>query len=222
MSEEARLRICLELFAKYSGFGLTCKTDRAIAIRSLETAIAEALDAPINYGILDFGPGFIHYSLLWRKAAGPLERIKYRSGPEIPSWSWMAYTGQIEYPKISQFNWWSSSLSFRDDRRLEARVLKFQGCKIHYNESGSTLRNEVGLDVGQLWFDTEETKSKEIRCAVLGKHSRFTVDYHILLVEEIASAGDQLYKRVGAGFVEPSCIAFTGYDRSAWRGSSIV
>ncbi|KAH8727377.1 heterokaryon incompatibility protein-domain-containing protein, partial [Phaeosphaeriaceae sp. PMI808] len=84
------------LFEDYSKRLLTEGTDRAVAISGLQDRIAGALNCETRYGVFQ---RYLHRNLLWHACDNRLERIEYPK-PEVPSWSWMAYTGGVKFMKI--------------------------------------------------------------------------------------------------------------------------
>ncbi|KAI1125775.1 hypothetical protein F5Y10DRAFT_294354 [Nemania abortiva] len=70
---------------------------RAKAIAPLEERLALALGTVCAYGIVE---RYLLATLMWFSKPDPesdTRRIDYPAGGEIPSWSWMAYRGSIEY-----------------------------------------------------------------------------------------------------------------------------
>ena len=116
-SESATLQ---DVFAHYSRLHLTVKADRPVAIAGIERRLQDAYETRSYYGI--FQKNFIE-SLLWKRAPNNwLEPLidftgKVRnwtvSGYRVPSWSWMAYTGEIGYVEIP-----SDGVSCTEDTRL--------------------------------------------------------------------------------------------------------
>ncbi|KAH6714513.1 hypothetical protein BKA61DRAFT_360698 [Leptodontidium sp. MPI-SDFR-AT-0119] len=84
-----------DLVKDYSKRGLSEPTDRAIALSGLAARIAEALGCPEKYGVFGL---YLHRSLLWQRydLQCTMERIDYKSR-DVPSWSWMAYNGGIDF-----------------------------------------------------------------------------------------------------------------------------
>ncbi|KAE9370986.1 hypothetical protein N431DRAFT_18330 [Stipitochalara longipes BDJ] len=84
------------LFERYSTLGLSYATDRPRAIVGLEKRLMTALQSAGGYGI--FQPNF-HRGLLWHRQRSQvaLKRIKFEPQDRVPSWSWLAFDGQIRY-----------------------------------------------------------------------------------------------------------------------------
>ncbi|KLU84476.1 hypothetical protein MAPG_03518 [Magnaporthiopsis poae ATCC 64411] len=92
--DQNRLYLLRWLFEKYSRCGLTTPTDRSVAIHGLEERLGEVLRPQWRYGVFQL---YFHRCLIWHPAGG--QRIK-RVDPKVPSWSWMAYTGEITFMNI--------------------------------------------------------------------------------------------------------------------------
>ncbi|KAI9162755.1 Cyclin-dependent kinase [Paramyrothecium foliicola] len=106
-----------DLYKQYTRLGFTRIEDRALAILGLESRLCKAYGTQGRFGIFDDGPagGLFHRSLLWRR--GEEETLKGMSPivfslesrrTTIPSWSWMAYRGAIDYllePPFEELEW---------------------------------------------------------------------------------------------------------------------
>ncbi|KAK2468232.1 hypothetical protein H9L39_19878 [Fusarium oxysporum f. sp. albedinis] len=228
--EEARVKLFQSLFAEYSNFGLTKETDRPVAIDSLARELAKAFGTNVRYGIFEY---YLHRSLVWRRSQNiPMARIPCPAGQALPSWSWMAYHGQIDYSEIQDVAW-DKSVQFVEGKAgneasnaasnqeangyvLEARVKRFQDCEIKPEGLEHVIRNEHGDEVVHLWFDQEREGSIEIRCAIMGREKRAKGGkrkYYVLVVTEDPESG--LWARVGMGSIEQRFILFDGQDAAA-------
>ena len=92
------------LYKQYSELDLTNAYDRPVAIDGLQDRILSALRTNGGFGVFDEGKkrGLLRRSLLWYRGneTARLERIVFppnRAISTVPSWSWMAYTGGVEY-----------------------------------------------------------------------------------------------------------------------------
>ncbi|KAK3987698.1 hypothetical protein QBC44DRAFT_360636 [Cladorrhinum sp. PSN332] len=108
-----------DLFKEYSRLSLTNSCDRPTAIDGLQSRIFRALGVKGGFGILDEGYkgpshlGHLRRSLLWCRAPSTAEltRINFKEAyggiSRVPSWSWMAYTGGIDYivPAFNRTDW---------------------------------------------------------------------------------------------------------------------
>lgn len=137
-----------------------------------------------------------------------MERIEY-PGREVPSWSWMAYTGGVQFMEIDwDFVDWIDNLRLDDERELAlcGDVEKFQKCTIKPDERRHVILDFDGVERGWLQHDFEE-KSEDIskvRCVVIGRskdilNTSHVVMYYILVIRPTRVDGE--YKRVGSGSI---------------------
>ncbi|KAH7132760.1 heterokaryon incompatibility protein-domain-containing protein [Dactylonectria macrodidyma] len=203
-SETAQIMHFQSLFAEYSNLGLTNETDRPVAIDSLATALGEAFRTKVRYGIFE---RHLHRSLLWQRSQDdPMRRISFAAGQMLPSWSWMAYRGQIEYSEIRDAEW-DKSVQFAEDI-LKARVKWLQDCVIKPEGPKHVLRDEKDNEVGHLCFDTQPGKtSAEVRCAIIGRETGGE--------DECSTQPGGRFERVGMGSIPQRFILFDGQDDTA-------
>jgi hypothetical protein len=227
-SQTAQAELFQSLFADYSKFGITKEEDRPVAIESLAKALANALETKVSYGIFE---RFLYRSLLWQPAQNTLTQIPY-NGKAPPSWSWMAYHGQIKYLQVGFGDVeWDISVRFVDALRfakalrfvipsnyvLKARVRRLRDCKIKLE---GVIFDEWDNEVGQLYFDTQPGNVlPEVRCAIMGREigaEDGNRKYYVLFVTECATAwGREKFRRVGMGLIQKRFILFGGQDDEA-------
>lgn len=229
-SQGERILRCQELYRKYSRLGLSKAYDRPTAIDGLQQRLLRTMYVKGGFGVFDEGVtrGLLRRSLLWRRGVDTrsLTRICFPTEsvlPTVPSWSWMAYTGGIDYlqPDFGNYEWedlqspWSTnspnSISSTDvsiaNMALVAAAREF--------DSGAAVLSE-----GELIFDTPHGSSiPKPLCVVLGKAkgspSPETRRHYILIVAvagQKGRAGETIYERVGAGYLPGKCISPTVID----------
>ncbi|KAG9230962.1 heterokaryon incompatibility protein-domain-containing protein, partial [Amylocarpus encephaloides] len=218
-SSMAQIELIQSLFTDYSNLGITERKDRPVAIDSLATALANALETNVRYGIFE---RFLHKSVLWQRSQNiPLEQIPFAADKAPPSWSWMAYHGQIRYPQEITLGGieWDKRVHFVKAEYamppdiLETRVRRLQNCEIKPEGVISDMENNK---VGNLHFDTqlENDPLEEVRCAIIGRDAKVKDggrEYHVLFV-----ASTQLkFRRVGMGTIQQRFIMFDGQDDTA-------
>ena len=95
-SRKNRLGLVQGIFAKYSKLGLSVQTDKPLAVAGLEYRLATYYRTLTVYGVF---AKFLHETLLWRRGTDRLQPIDFpgKLKDRPPSWSWMAYTGGIDY-----------------------------------------------------------------------------------------------------------------------------
>ncbi|KAK4033138.1 hypothetical protein C8A01DRAFT_50215 [Parachaetomium inaequale] len=218
-----RILRCQDLFKRYSRLALTNSFDRPLAIDGLQARILAALDSKGGFGVLDEGArkkGLLRRSLLWCRDAetARLERIVFppdRAISVVPSWSWMAYTGGIDYisPEFDQVEWaemqspWSGadepvpSALRRGNIPLVAKAWEYDARGAKEGE-------------GMLIFDTPgQSQQSETLCVVLGCQKGSTQKNYLMLVQPTAvrdQSGTTIYERIGAGYLPAKCLGRHG------------
>jgi len=172
----------------------------------------------VRYGIFRCYLGSL---LLWRRDENKTPPISY-SNQSMPSWSWMAYPGGINFTVGANWRFMvpkAVDLRFiNDGKGLHVKVRKFSG-DIRMEDKEEEYAVEDGTEqVGSMWFDVaDHIRLEDCKCVVVGiikdamkEDARQT--YHILIIQEKAEAGG--YKRVGVGkvearYVSSDCVAGT-------------
>lgn len=209
------------LLTNYSVSGLTVVSDREVAIHGLIERMRHSLATDVHFGILRC---FMPRLLLWRRTNDDeSEGIDYGS-KTVPSWSWIAYPGGIEFmthdkqilsvPKIEDLDF-----TLRPEE-LTVKLRQFNDCKLGKSASGlakkvsSLFKSDKpdpkqvaitakGKEVGTVWFDVLGKMELE-RCVIVGMNIDYERDhasrvYYVLVVRE---KGAGRYERVGVGSVE--------------------
>jgi hypothetical protein len=223
-SRALKIRWFQSLYRDYSRLAFTRIEDRPIAIAGLERRLQKTFGTQGGHGIFDDRPdgGLFHRSLLWRRGDDEekLESISFPSGrSKVPSWSWMAYKGGIEYadPDFSTADWKETEIRLPWTRRntisteTEEKDALLSIVVRDFNVAGSKAE-EV-----KLWYDSERTASDRQRpqCVVVAKSKDGKEDQYkrfwILLVSSTGSVtkrGEKVYRRVGAGIMTGKYIGF--------------
>lgn len=212
------------LSTEYSKRGLTKKTDRCAAISGLESRIAQAKNCETRFGI--FQP-YLHRSLLWQRSERQsTSRIDYED-QIIPSWSWMAYSGSIQFMDIPFGRVeWMHSLRFNKRNKygrfnkkwkpaLVTDVGSFQGCNSERKGTGYAILDLDGNERGHIQYDTETYEQLDAeRCVVVGRDSRKDrAGIYYILVARSTGRKDE-YIRVGTGWVQSYFVARQGVQAS--------
>ncbi|KAK5657551.1 hypothetical protein OQA88_3124 [Cercophora sp. LCS_1] len=246
----ARDRVALfqHLFGLYSRLGITVPTDRALAIAGMEERLAGVLKTRVSYGVFE---RYLHRGLLWqrrrrrrRRSSGGGDgdgdvtrtktsgKIAYPEDRPVPSWSWMAYEGEIQYLEIdTDLIEWDRDLRLAEDgRALRMRARHFsRSCRVERDDSrdASSRSYLVFADekdgLGWIRFDRKprvRNSLREYRCVVVGRErtryrpgwlarSREGWDCYVLVVTpvELGSA-QRAFERVAVGCVPVNCITF--------------
>lgn len=202
------------LFEDYARRGLTKNIDKSIAISGLESRIAGALQCEHRYGIFQ---RHFHRNLLWLAIDTKMERIVYDSDIHVPSWSWMAYNGNIRFFKVRFGSVsWIQTLHFDECCKwaLVTNVGEITGCTKVLGKYNCTLLYGSGRVRGWIRYDTVHCgELDKERCVVVGRKSEIgendddklgARDYFILVVKPTTT--DAEYERVGFGLVESGCV----------------
>ena len=216
-----------ELYREYSRLGLSEPYDRPTAIDGLQQRLLRTMRVSGGFGVFDEGVtrGLLRRSLLWRRGIDTPSLSRIHFPPQsvvstVPSWSWMAYTGGIDYlqPDFGCYEWedlqspWSpktpTNVSSTDynlaNIALEAIAREY--------DLGAAVQGE-----GELIFDTPNGSAKpDTLCVVLGKAkgspSPETQRHYILMIAaQRGRAGSRVYERVGTGFLPGKCISSSGF-----------
>ncbi|KAK0613670.1 hypothetical protein B0T14DRAFT_499110 [Immersiella caudata] len=229
-SRGGKITLFQDLYKRYSSLGLRNEFDRPTAIDGLQHRILTALGLKGGFGALDGGTenkGLLRRSLLWVGAENQeLNRIKFavdRKISVVPSWSWMAYTGTIDYisPPFNGVDWeelqspWSGYGKGDEGIRTEVQggnIALVAEAREYDPGKGST-------DDSLLAFDKPNgLSSPKTLCVILGRQKGVASDHqrHYLLFIEAAGRdrnGKELYERVGVGYLPGRCVEGGSFGR---------
>jgi hypothetical protein len=216
------------LFTEYSKRDLTEKTDRCAAISGLESGIAQAKKCETRFGIFQ---SFLHRSLLWQRSEErDTDRIDYRA-QIVPSWSWMAYNGSIEFMDIPfrtvewvrglRFNKRNEQSGFDKEWKsaLVTNISSFRRCSFKRKGTGCAILDldradgADGAKRGWIEYDMETHERLDAeRCVIVGRDSRESNagkrNYYILVVRPTGMENE--YTRVGVGCILSDYVARQG------------
>jgi hypothetical protein len=195
------------LFEEYSKRSLTLAADKCIAISGLEHRIARARGCESRYGIF---LAYLHRNILWQRPDKKLERIEYRK-QHVPSWSWMAYKGGLEFIHIPWYDVdWFDKLRFDELKHvLVTDVGVFRNCSLERRDIDCAILDSRKVNIGWLRYDVEEGEDLcTERCVVVGKvrqevsedGDKSVGQYYILIVRP--TSRDDEFTRVGVGLIQ--------------------
>lgn len=205
-----RIELFQDLYKRYSGLALSYLSDKPIAIRGLESRLLTTFKTTGGYGILD---KFLHRSLLWQRSKESLERIL------TPSWSFMAYSGPIEYLSVpfGEASWSDDITSPFSEGKQPAIISRSQinsgDLKASILELGAPVWEIAHMRGGNLILDNPHYHyAQPLQCVIVGKNATQPLDEHqahyVLLVHRAAGIDeDRAYERVGVGVLERHQIA---------------
>ncbi|OBT63537.1 hypothetical protein VE03_07019 [Pseudogymnoascus sp. 23342-1-I1] len=218
-----------ELYRKYSRLELFDAWDRPTAIDGLQQRLLRVMNVRGGFGVFDDGAtkGLLRRSLLWhrRPDTSRLSRIAFpadRVIATVPSWSWMAYTGGIDYFEMAfgGVEWESlgSPWSRRTTNVSRAGSGSAKSSIALTAEARAYDPNAALEGEGELILDSPGGSEQRMTlCVVLGiQKGAVPVEeklHYLLLVVATSnhdSDGNELYERVGAGYLPGRCIARRG------------
>lgn len=210
------------LYAQYSRLGLSRPSDRLYAINGLQTRLLRAFRTTEGgFGLFDEGPvlrGHLRRSLLWRRGEDVerLESIGFPGTSESPpSWSWMAYTGGIDYlePVFDKTSWKPLTSPWTRPGWADAPTKPLReggGLTLEGVAERFDLTRARGPDEALLVFDRpEEANSPLLHCVVLGASSDDADGRsYVLVVKPMSEVEGNFatWARVGAGHLTARCL----------------
>ncbi|EXF84156.1 TOL [Colletotrichum fioriniae PJ7] len=224
----AKIHLYQDLYKQYSRLQFSRNEDRPFGIAGLEKRLIQSFKTHGGYGVFDDGGGLLRRSLLWQRGSdSTLDRIIFPAERdlEVPTWSWMAYKGGIDYlePPFDGVDWEKSEIQspwankspdgfyHTSDKSLgislSAVAREFSQLDIDHSASKLIFDNPAKSD-GQL---------PNVRVIVVGRSRDKMKDSErrcfVLLVAPKASksaGGLMVYERTGVGYMPDSCISQNG------------
>lgn len=221
-SSQDHIQLFQSLFTTYSQLGITKSTDKPVAISGLEQRLASTFGTRCSYGVFE---KYLHRSLLWQRSGSTrMNQIPYPNDTDVPSWSWMAYDGKIEYLEIDSGQvGWNEGVRLCDNM-LQAQVRPFHSYEVERNINGSYLIVDKKGNGESGWLKYDRRRRihlRKHRCVVIGREesgsrgllslSNVRWDYYVLVVRPICSEGRR-FKRAGVGCISSGCILFRRGD----------
>lgn len=215
------------LYSRYSRMALADPSNRPVAIAGLERLMNNNLSIESVFGVLDDNDTILRRTLLWRrgKEVSTLPRITFPEGHfmMVPSWSWMAYDGGIDYLDIPLGVGWNA-----DEVRISwspSTATALAAADQAYNDDNeyhltAMARNflpQITPPMGyEIIYDQPERRAdRALLCIVMGRklgdtnQPRADTDVHyVLIVTPKDSSDSGLFERVGVGSVPSTNIDF--------------
>lgn len=223
------------LYKQYSRLDFTRYEDRPYAIAGLEKRLQKAFGTKGGYGIFDDGDkldgGLFHRSLLWQRGeeaddASNLTPIQFPAerNVHVPSWSWMAYKGGIDYTdppweaalweKKDVFPPWTTGAQQDTETAPLDGIVGITATVRDFNTAGYKL-GEI-----KLIYDTERRSGSDgqrAKCVVVARSRAGDTDpekrFYVLLVTATpkkSGRGERIYQRAGAGYMLGKFILLEG------------
>lgn len=229
-----KLEYCQNLYKLYYRLQFSRYTDRPFAIAGLEKRLRQVFgpNTKGGFGIFDDGDqphrGLFHRSILWRHGdeeefENGLQAIDFSGmGIRVPSWSWMAYKGGIDYttPEGGTAEWetiditepWTRGSVLNTTSAPQDGVIAIPATVRNFQ-----VANRVPGEV-KLYYDTGRTKGsagQRAQCVVVAKEKTaapgiFGKHYVLLVAFKKADSGRgrKIYERIGSGFMMGKHISY--------------
>jgi hypothetical protein len=214
-----KTRVYQDLYLQYSRLKFTRYSDRPIAFAGLEKRLIRAFDIIGGFGVFDDGRSLFHRSLLWRRGTDEvtLDKIAFPADSQImvPTWSWMAFKGGIDYLELP-----SGRVDWEEQEIRSPWTLGSRGVWHTGDQAGVVELSAVALDFeftgktgpeSKLIYDRppkSNGSSRSVKCVVVGRRrvSVFQSEqnrmHYVLLVttKDSQVTGEALVcERVGVG-----------------------
>jgi hypothetical protein len=197
-----------DLYSRYSKLALTYCADRPIAIRGLERRIIQLLETRGAYGVFDL-PHYFHRCLLWKRSGATLKKITTFHGEVVPSWSWMAYQGGIDYMDApgGRVDWANDVISPFTLLDASGRANE----AIHATIS-APIHDFMDTETVDFIFDEPDHNFRRpLKCVIVGRNKGVTPNdqplCYVLVVHAAATKETDRYERVGVALLEQDRIA---------------
>ncbi|KAH8788006.1 hypothetical protein F5883DRAFT_531251 [Diaporthe sp. PMI_573] len=211
------------LYRQYTRLTLTRTTDRPLAIAGLERRLIQSLEAKGGFGLFDDGWSLFQRSLLWQRETGgkPLDRIPTNESAPVPSWSWMAYNGAIDFVEMpfGKIDWFQNAIQspWASGDAHTWRLLRGKGSPElkawarSFTLTGDEWTAQNGIMVVCDTHDSTKIKGEDLMWVVLGRDKEYNATEettHYVLVIAISEGrlytteGRMICRRVGVGLVK--------------------
>jgi hypothetical protein len=200
-----------QFYERYSRLRFSYDVDRPRAFQPLEKLLLQALGSEGGCGVV---ARFLGRSLLWRRGTGQtLERIEFPAGQNIPSWSWQAYIGGINYLSIppDTVEWKQIHCRFGNtdshggvpDKSSEAIA---EITAEAWNFDAQALLADISNNLTVVWDRGEHGRRKDLRCITVGSskvHSdRIGAPPANYLLIVAPCADSEAFERLGIGYMD--------------------
>lgn len=218
-----KIRLFEDLYRRYTRLQFTHVSDRPLAIDGIEKRLIRDLKAQGGFGVFDDGRSLLHRSLLWQRGreVPPMARIPSKPSFPIPSWSWMAYDGGIDFLDLplGGVHWFTEAIkgpwatggahTWHTGDGKECVELEAWARSFTPGDVKMAAHDEV-----QLVCDTEDVvdlDAEDLMCVVVGREKQnwaIKETAHFLLLIKSgkeplrAKDGNMIYERVGVGHVK--------------------
>ena len=222
------------LYKTYSSLAFTNPSDRPIAVEGIQSRLFKIFEARGGYGIFDEHENkgkpksslraLLRRSLLWwRLVETELTRIKFPAARKVPTWSWMAYLGEIDFLRLEfgGIDWMDLKTPWSKSESWTVPMDRHRGGHLSLTGNVRDIRDgwkspEDGMLRYDIPSEIEGTAKNGVGCVVLGiekgECSLASKMHYLLLVRPLQNMpntgqGSKAYERVGAGHLRGQWIS---------------
>ncbi|KAI0856240.1 heterokaryon incompatibility protein-domain-containing protein [Xylaria cubensis] len=222
------------LYKQYSRLKFSQITDRRLGIAGLEQRLIKDFKVDGGFGVFQAPPGrtrdqgYFGRSLLWKRGEDMLTMIDYskaRPPASVPSWSWMAYKGGIDYMEdpLLPFNEvvWETKEIKSPWNVTHSSQSWHTGIRGQSTELRGTARSFFCTkDHEDIWYDRKlkccslESGKSHVRCVIVGNAKKEVAGLpvkttsYVLLVHPKLDTG--VYERVGIAALKANWVKDDG------------
>ncbi|KAI0872387.1 heterokaryon incompatibility protein-domain-containing protein [Hypoxylon argillaceum] len=232
-SKGGRIYLYELLYKQYSRLQFTRIIDRPLAIAGIEQRLIRAFNSQGGYGVFThfFGRG-----LLWqRDVKSPSQTMKPIRFPEsqryqVPSWSWMAYEGAIdfmelpfggiEWEKEEIYSPWSHPSPILPSVSRESIIPNTSWHTAETNgrnDLKAVARDFSALAHPDIVYDKgERPENRIVKCVIVGRKKMITglksdrIHYVLVVARKQDAISQATYERVGVGALPEKLITIRG------------
>jgi hypothetical protein len=212
------------LYKEYSRLAFTRWEDRPIAIAGLERRLIHDLRTRGGWGIFDDGQSLLRRSLLWQRGNKEATLRKITFPPErnitVPSWSWMAYEGGIDFLELplGGVEWLKDELHELHSpwTQSPSEVYRTTSPTANVELKATARRFNIQSATGHefmIAYDIPRTEGPQLLCIVMGRRKEVgkseNARHYVLFITPKSGAA-QVYERVGVGFMPGKFILSSG------------
>jgi hypothetical protein len=246
-SRAVKIEYFQDLYRQFSRLDFTRCSDRPFAIAGLEKRLRKAFDTHGGFGIFDDGDrlhdgnGLFHRSLLWKRSEEEdkiredvpegedpviqwLEPIDFSfKNIRVPTWSWMAYKGAIDYmkPDYGAAIWETKDIipPWTQGCKTPVAVVDNDVALVVVVRDFNVAGNKAGEC--KLTYDRQRTTAlhgQRAQCVVVARSKEPEDEnlkrFFMLLVaaQDVAGEKHKIYSRVGTGFMLGRFISLESKD----------
>ncbi|KAI1743163.1 heterokaryon incompatibility protein-domain-containing protein [Xylaria scruposa] len=205
-----KIKLIQSLYERYSNMALTVPSDRPFAIKGLESRLIHTFGGTGRYGVLQI---YMHRCLLWRRSGAPLMPITSLAGKSVPSWSWMAYKGGIQYIDVpGESTHWNQDVTWSPSPAGHEDLSTHNGMS---RELKAPIWSLVEPQDEDIILDGERPLNLQVtKCVIIGVSKRPSDEdtklYYVLIVMPVYVDNDAVWERLGVGIMKRRYIALDG------------